>query len=165
MRLPSSSKTLPRSHPPGRRARVAARLGGRVAWHAVVPPFGSRTFPVLLRLVCCVVLTGTLSSSAFAAGDPYLEMLDEEVTKVEAAPTDTADDGAASSVNADSAQPAQRMPSQKQFETLLTQQQVGTYSFYRRLPERSRQEVFADYSGGASMEMLREKIIERYLHP
>ena len=92
-------------------------------------------------------------------------MLDEEVTKVEAAATDTADDGTASSANPDSAQLAQPVPSQKKFETLLRQQQVGTYSFYRRLPERSRDEIFADYSGGASMEMLREKIIERYLHP
>ena len=165
MRLLSSSKILPRGLPPGRCARVAERPGGRVVWPAGVLPFVGRPLPVFSRLACCVVLTGTLSSSAFSAGDPYLEMLDEEVTKVEAAPTDTADDGKASSANADSAQLAQPVPSQKKFETLLRQQQVGTYSFYRRLPERSREEIFADYSGGASMEMLREKIIERYLHP
>lgn len=165
MRLLFSSRTLPRSHPPGRCAGAAARLGGRGAWETAAPPFSSRPFPAISRLMCSVVLTGALSSCALAAGDPYLEMLDEEVTKVEAAPTDTADDGEASSANADSAQRAQPVPSKMKFETLLRQQQVGTYSFYRRLPERSREEIFSDYSGGASMEMLREKIIERYLHP
>jgi hypothetical protein len=123
-----------------------------------------RTFPGFSCFVCCVALAGTLPAGT-AAEDSYLKLLDQEVTKVEAAPTDTADDGEVSAARADPAQLAQPAPSQKKFEALLRRQQVGTYSFYRRLPERSREEIFADYSGGASMETLREKIIERYLHP
>jgi hypothetical protein len=42
---------------------------------------------------------------------------------------------------------------------------VGTYTFYRRLPERSRAEIFVDYGEGASMQVLRDKVVDRYLHP
>ena len=112
-----------------------------------------------------MALAGTLSSAATAAEDSYLKLLDQEVTKVEAAPTDTADDGVVSAAKAGPAQLAQPALSQKKFEALLRQQQAGTYSFYRRLPERSREEIFADFSDGASIDILREKIVERYLHP
>jgi hypothetical protein len=57
------------------------------------------------------------------------------------------------------------VPSRKSFEALLRQQHVGTYSFYRRLPERSREEIFVDFGSGASMESLRDKVVDRYLHP
>jgi hypothetical protein len=56
-------------------------------------------------------------------------------------------------------------PSRAHFETLLERRHLGTYTVYSRLPERSREEVFLDYSGGAPIEALREKIIDRYLHP
>jgi hypothetical protein len=115
--------------------------------------------------MCCAVLFVAAPSATLATGDGYLQMLDEEVAKVEAAPTDTAVDGGVSSASADPARFAQPAPSQESFEALLKRQQLGTYSFYRRLPERSRKEIFADYSDGASIEMLREKIIDRYLHP
>jgi hypothetical protein len=58
-----------------------------------------------------------------------------------------------------------KVSSRVAFENLLREQHVGTYSFYRRLPERSREEVFLDFSRGASMESLRGKIVDRYLHP
>lgn len=106
--------------------------------------------------VCC--------AAASAADDAYLELLDQEVAKVESSPTDTARETGdpAGGVTAEPSRPA---PSREQFELLLRTQNVGTYSFYRRLPERSREEVFLDYGGGASMEALRSKIIDRYLHP
>jgi hypothetical protein len=96
-----------------------------------------------------------------AATDPYLELLDEEATKVERRSTDTGTD-ADSAARVDDPRPG---PSRERFEALLEQQHVGTYSFYRKLPERSREEVFLDYSSGASMDALREKIVDRYLHP
>ena len=115
----------------------------------------------LLGVTLCSVMPGI----AHSADDPYLKMLDNEVTKVETNSTDTSGDGAASVAESAQKQDAQPVPSREHFEALLSKQHVGTYSFYRRLPERSREEIFLDYGRGASMEALREKIIDRYLHP
>ncbi len=93
-----------------------------------------------------------------AAGDPYLEMLDREVAKVEVAPTDN-------SPGAVGAEPvAQSGDSREQFEARLRSEHVGTYSFYRRLPERSREEMFLEYRSGVPMTGLREKIVQRFLN-
>lgn len=61
--------------------------------------------------------------------------------------------------------PELKLVSGDRFETLLRQEHVGTYSFYRKLPGRGREEVFVDYRNGASMEALREKVVNRYLNP
>lgn len=114
----------------------------------------------LLRLLG-VIAAGYSVSPALAADDPYLELLDREVTKVEPVASDTVDEGRGV-VGNDASRP---VASKESFETLLRRQHVGTYSFYRRLPERSREEVYLDYRSGASMEVLRGKIIDRYLHP
>lgn len=111
------------------------------------------------------VMIAVTVSVSHAADDAYLEQLDEEVTKVEAVPTDTGRDGAARPAKTAGGAGTREVASREQFEASLRDQHVGTYSFYRRLPERSREEVFLDYSRGASMESLREKVIERFLHP
>lgn len=109
-----------------------------------------------------VVLLALISPVSNAADDPYLQLLDAEVTKVEGVSTDTGGDGAAPLAEAGESASA---PSRGQFEAELRQQHVGTYSFYRRLPERSREEIFIDYSNGASTAALRDKIVDRFLHP
>ncbi len=116
------------------------------------------------HLVSAVVIALT-STGLQAADDAYLQLLDEEVTKVEAVPTDTGGDDAARPADMAGDADAQAVPSRQSFEALLREQHVGTYSFYRKLPERSREEVFIDYRNGASMEALRQKIIDRFLHP
>jgi len=113
------------------------------------------------RLLVGVVALWSCFSVASAADDPYLELLNEEATKVEPEATDTGKDSD-ERVLPDS---GSKLTSRERFEALLEQQHAGTYSFYRKLPERSREEVFLDYSNGASMEALREKIVDRYLHP
>ena len=118
-----------------------------------------------LRLVVGAVLIASPLSFLGAADDPYLQMLDEEVTKVEPVSTDTGEDESARSTGNPRRGEAKPVPSRSRFEALLRQQHVGTYSFYRRLPERSREEIFVHYGNGASMEALREKVIDRYLHP
>lgn len=118
-----------------------------------------------LRHVVGAALLVLVLPVSHAADDPYLQLLDEEVTKVEGDSTDTLEDDAARSARAGGKGRAQAVPSRKHFEALLRQQHVGTYSFYRRLPERSREEIFVDYGDGASMEALREKVVDRYLHP
>jgi hypothetical protein len=107
-------------------------------------------------------LFGLTVPVANAADDTYLLLLDAEVTKVEGVSTDTSGDGVApSGVSGESAS----TPSRERFESQLREQHVGTYSFYRRLPERSREEIFIDYSNGASTAALRDKIVDRFLHP
>jgi hypothetical protein len=112
------------------------------------------------------VLIALPLSVSHAVDDPYLQMLDEEVTKVEGGLTDTGkEDATARPDRTRGVQDAQAVASRKSFEAMLRQQHVGTYSFYRRLPERSREEVYVDYGNGASVESLRDKVVDRYLHP
>lgn len=118
-----------------------------------------------VRRICGIVLGGLMLAPAHAADDGYLRLLDQEVTKVEVVTTDTAGDSDRLPSTGDRRQAAPPAPARVDFETLLRRQHLGTYSFYSRLPERIREEVFLDYSSGASMEALRGKIIDRYLHP
>ncbi|MDJ0738925.1 MAG: hypothetical protein QNJ91_04370 [Gammaproteobacteria bacterium] len=117
------------------------------------------------RVALSAVLWAALACASFAAEDPYLELLDAEATKVDGNSTDTAEDDAGAAPRTDAAGSAEPAPSRGDFEAQLRNRHVGTYSFYRRLPERSREEIFIDYSNGASLEALRSKIIDRYLHP
>jgi hypothetical protein len=128
-------------------------------------PRGRRISTRFLHGVLGAVLFGLSTAVVPATEDAYLDLLDQEVTKVEPVSTDTPENGAASFSPGEGEPAAKRAPSRAHFEALLQRQHVGTHSFYRRLPERIREEVFLDYSSGASMEALREKIIDRYLHP
>ena len=114
-------------------------------------------YPVAVLCLCLAPTCG--------ADDRCLELIDEEVSKVDSVSVDKAvDEGQTPSAEA-KASGTQSVPLRKDFEALLRREHVGTFSFYRRLPERSREEIFVDYSNGASMEALRGKIIDRYLHP
>ena len=117
-----------------------------------------------LHILCGAMLFAVSLPQVHAADDAYLRLLDQEVIKVEEPATDTGLDDAASS-GPTSRDQAPQPVSRERFETLLKQTRVGTYSFYRRLPERSREEIFLDYSDGVSLEALRGKIVDRYLHP
>ena len=127
---------------------------------------GRGAAPRFLRAFCALILINAPLASAQAVEDTYLELLDQEVTKVEPSATDTSGDVPGGSRQGEGT-PAAAPPasSRAHFEAQMRRQQVGTYSFYSRLPERSREEIFLDYSSGASMDALREKIIDRYLHP
>ena len=126
---------------------------------------GAKPLCVLFGQVVGAVLISVAMPVSHAADDTYLRLLDEEVTKVEANSTDTVSDDAARPAEISGTVSEQEVPSRKNFEDLLRTGHVGTYSFYRRLPERSREEVFVDYSNGASMESLRQKVVDRFLHP
>lgn len=113
---------------------------------------------------CACALAFTLASGAVnAASDPYLESLEREVAKVEVAPTDNPDAARAGAAPRDPA--AGAALTREQFEDLLSSEHVGTYSFYRRLPERSRQEIYLEYRSGVPVGGLREKIVQRFLNP
>ncbi|MCB1773484.1 MAG: hypothetical protein KDI88_07695 [Gammaproteobacteria bacterium] len=109
-------------------------------------------------LVMLLIGTGVV----VASDDDYLKLLDEEVTKVDGA---GADGGGNPSPGTDGTASDRPPGNRQQFEDRLRDQHVGTYSFYRRLPERSRQEIFLDYQAGVPMDQLRDKVVERFLHP
>lgn len=115
--------------------------------------------------VTAALLVGGSLLPVLASDDPYLDLLDQEASKVERRSTDTLDDGSAPPGGSAIVRPTRNIPSRERFEALLRQEHVGTYSFYSKLPERSREEVFLDFSRGTSLEALRKKIVDRYLHP
>lgn len=112
-------------------------------------------------LVACL-----LASVPACSADDYLSELDAEVKKVESREID-ADSGGSRVVD-----PAQNTSvpvgaaansSRDTFEALLRERYLGTYGFYRKLPERSRQEIYVDYRDGAPIAEVRKKIIDRLL--
>ena len=119
------------------------------------PTTGRMSASSMLRCVVVVLVLATLLPLGRAADDPYLKMFDKEVTKVEAG----------MQIGSTRGEAAETASSREHFERMLRQKHVGTYSFYRRLPPRSREQVFLDYRNGAPMEVLRGKIIDRFLHP
>jgi hypothetical protein len=50
------------------------------------------------------------------------------------------------------------------FEEDLKTRHKGSYTFYQKLPRRSREEVFLEYRGGASIDEIRQTIMDRFLH-
>lgn len=114
----------------------------------------------LAALLCCALCPGL-----YATDDAYLKALDAEVSKVGGALTDTGGDAAPGASPGSTQKDARPESSRERFEALLRERHIGTYSFYRRLPERSREEIFLDYAGGDAMDVLRDKIVDRFLHP
>jgi len=115
--------------------------------------------PALLLMGC------TLAGGALAADD-YLSELDAEAKKVEARSIDG--EAGTSTVEAPaeiggSTGGGRSGASRERFESLLRQKYLGTFGFYKKLPERSRQEIFIDYRDGAPMAEVRKKIIDRLL--
>ena len=50
------------------------------------------------------------------------------------------------------------------FEQELETRYRGSYLFYKKLPAKSQEEVFLEYSGGASIDEVRKTIMNRFLH-
>lgn len=113
----------------------------------------------------CVVAASLAVGSAQGADD-YLSELDAEVQKVEAHTID-----GESGVDSLEAPPGTGVQtnggregvSRESFELLLRKRYLGTYGFYKKLPERSRQEIYIEYQQGASMDEVRKKIVDRLL--
>ena len=100
------------------------------------------------------------------SADDYLSELDAEVKKVEARTIDgeTGRDVVEAPAEAAPVEPtANTGVSRADFERQLREHYLGTFGFYKKLPERSREEVFEEYRRGADMGQLRKKIIDRLL--
>ncbi len=120
-----------------------------------------------------LLITEILGSSTVAwSADDYLSELEAEAGKVDAELTESerATDLATIEQTAEQGRPApllqekEDLASQRaSFESLLKKHYFGTYGFYRKLPERSRQEVFEEYRRGVGMDKIRKKIVSRLL--
>ncbi|PVV16582.1 MAG: hypothetical protein B6D77_00830 [gamma proteobacterium symbiont of Ctena orbiculata] len=92
---------------------------------------------------------------SFAEEDPYLSAISIEAEKVESTettPKSEADDPGGG-----------EGPSLQAFEDDLRASYMGSFTFYKKLPRRSREEVFEEYKGGASIDEIRKKIMDRFL--
>ncbi|MCU7883008.1 MAG: hypothetical protein KZQ82_02310 [Candidatus Thiodiazotropha sp. (ex Lucinoma annulata)] len=90
--------------------------------------------------------------------DPYLSAISSEAAKVETtAPVLDGDEGSAVESTAVG-------PSMHAFEGDLKARYMGTFTFYKRLPRRAREEIFEEYKGGASIDEIRKKIMDRFLN-
>lgn len=103
-------------------------------------------------------MLGLLAQPAVAQDDDYLSEISAEASKIdsklptqgEAEPNQDGltDEGAA----------------QVAFEEDLKSRYLGSYTFYKKLPRRAREEVYEEYKGGASIDEIRQKIMNRFLN-
>lgn len=127
----------------------------------------SRSKAKAFRSILLSACLAAWSMSALSADD-YLSELDDEAKKVEASGidaepgTDTVE-APSPSVPSEPARQEEQKASRKAFERQLREHYLGSYGFYKKLPERSREEVFQEYREGADMGKLRKKIIDRLL--
>jgi hypothetical protein len=81
--------------------------------------------------------------------DAYLSAISSEAEKVESTETpSTAETGDHRVAEG---------PSLKAFEGDLKASYMGSFTFYKKLPRRSREEVFEEYKGGASIDEIRKR--------
>ena len=130
---------------------------------------GKRQF--LLSVLGFLPAIGILGFSAVAwSADDYLSELEAEAGRVDAELTESerATDPEAVELSGepgeqDSQSKVDLAAQRANFESLLKKHYFGTYGFYRKLPERSRQEVFEEYRRGVGMDKIRKKIVSRLL--
>jgi hypothetical protein len=116
----------------------------RMTWEELM-----RRFAKIGKVVGVLVAATAVQLSAVTvvSADALAEMLEAEASKIDSGGRN---DGAITEQQ------------QLEFEREL-QVYRGTYEIYRRLPERSRDEVLEAYAAGASMERLRDMIVDRNL--
>lgn len=98
----------------------------------------------------------SMTGLASAAGeDDYLKALEAESQKMEAKEF-VAESAEGENIESD----AQR----NEFEMYMKAKHKGTYAFYRKLPDYSKEEIFMAFTDGALMEDIRYMVIERKLN-
>ncbi len=104
-----------------------------------------------------------VASGAFAADD-YLSAIEAESEKVEGQPQQV-DKAVEEAVPAEVGGTGNDANSEERiaFENLLKERFLGTYNFFNKLPERSRQEIVQEYRRGTSIVRIRKKIVDRFM--
>lgn len=108
-----------------------------------------------LNQILLVLLVSLLALDVQA--DDYLDSLEAEVDKVE---NHSFDDSVESKAEPDA---EDEVLLRHEFEQHLSQKNKGSYTLYKKLPERSRQEVYEEFTQGASMSQIRRTIVDRIL--
>ena len=89
-----------------------------------------------------------------ADDDDYLKQIQSEAVKVE-------DAGGGAPGSADAAASEADIEA---FEQELESRYRGSYLCYKKLPRPGQEEVFLEYQKGASIDSIRNKIMNRFLH-
>jgi hypothetical protein len=93
-----------------------------------------------------------------AEDDPYLAAITAEAKKIDSGVTGPGDGSQAQGDSSE--EDAARMA----FEDDLKSRYMGSYTFYKKLPRRARDEVYDEYKGGVSVDEIRRKIMDRFLN-
>lgn len=101
---------------------------------------------------------GLMLSSSQLRADDYLSAIEAESGKVENSQLDEAEQGVVETTDA-----GVDAGAREEFEAILAERYHGSYTFYTKLPERSRQEIVQEYQRGASFVVLRKKIVDRFM--
>jgi hypothetical protein len=122
-----------------------------------IDPLNPLFFNGIGGLIIALILCAIANVSEAAEDDPYLSAISSEAAKVDgtAQPTLEKDDPQAIS--------GQEGPSIEAFEEDLKSRYRGSYTFYEKLPRRTREEVFGEYRDGATIDEIRKKIMDRFL--
>ncbi|QYZ66837.1 MAG: hypothetical protein OI74_09905 [Gammaproteobacteria bacterium (ex Lamellibrachia satsuma)] len=112
--------------------------------------------PGILWLLFLIPLFVSGLATAEDEDDAFLSAIAEEASKVE----QRGDVGGQS----EQAPLVEGGPTQEEFEANLKSRYLGSFTFYRKLPGRSQEEIYLDYKSGASIGDIRKKIMDRFLH-
>lgn len=107
---------------------------------------------------CFLVLSVIMPLGLVAEEDPYLSAISSEASKVEATEQPTLD------TSGEQPKKEEGGIALQAFEEELKTSYQGSYTFYQKLPRRTREEVFQVYSSGASIDEVRKMIMDRFLH-
>jgi len=118
------------------------------------------TSSATFRRSLAVVIVLLVSMPVISADD-YLTEIEAETVKLdpglsyEKQPVGASSDNTAGQVS--------ETESREKFEKWLQEKYRGSFVFYSKLPQRSREEVFQQYTQGADLKVLRKTIVDRYL--
>ncbi len=134
----------------------------------------------MLRLTWISALIITLSCAQVTAKDNYLDQLEAESTKLTDRPELAPETDASGSGEAGNASKQMDFNTEGKsivaspdfdedltivdFEEELKVRFLGSFTFYKKLPQRSREEVYHGYLNGNTIEEIRKMIMNRYLH-
>lgn len=108
----------------------------------------------LVVVGCLAIPLAVPAADDAADGNEYLKLIQSEALKIKVADPVTPE-----SAKADV--PAVEIGT---FENELEGQYRGSYLFYKKLPRRAQEEIFLEYQKGASIDDIRKKIMNRFLH-
>jgi hypothetical protein len=134
----------------------------------------------MLRQSWIPVLVVTLPCSLVAAQENYLDQLEVESKKLTDRPVLAPGTDVAGSNGAEATSRQEDFNTEGKstvaspdfdedltmadFEDELKVRFLGSFTFYKKLPQRSREEVYRGYLNGNTIEEIRKMIMSRYLH-